>query len=124
VIVAGGASDTGGDVSVFNFPNPFDLQSKTLTLTHPGTQSSITTSGTVIRYTVPAAKVGPASIRIYDIAGKKVRTLDLGVPAGDTVEYVAWDGANDAGRRVASGVYIGVLDVGGAKTFWKLAVIK
>ena len=125
IILAGrNGTQAGADIEVFNFPNPFDLKSKTLTLTHPGAQDSVTTDGTVIRYAVPAAKVGPATIRIYDVVGRKVRTIDLGTPAGDSYNYVTWDGTNDSGRRVASGVYIGVLDVGGEKKFWKMAVIK
>jgi flagellar hook assembly protein FlgD len=73
---------------------------------------------------VPAAKMGIATIRIYDVVGEKVRTLNLGTPAADAYAYVAWDGRNDAGNKVASGVYLGVLDVGGARKFWKMAVIK
>jgi hypothetical protein len=124
VIVTPGATDTGADITVFNFPNPFDLQSKTLTLNHPGAVGSITTGGTVIRYFVPGSKVGAATLRIYDVTGHKVRTIDLGSPAADTYGYLAWDGTNDSGKRVSSGVYIGTLDVGGAKKFWKMAVIK
>ena len=126
VIVPGGSGAAGADVSVFNFPKIRlrSLQTKTLALNHTDAQTSITTDGTVIRCFVPASKVGPATLRIYDVVGKKVRTLDLGVLAADVYTYVAWDGTNDAGKRVASGVYVGVLDVGGTKKFWKMAVIK
>ena len=51
---------------------------------------------------------------IYNVVGEKVRTIDLGTPAANTYHYVAWDGKNDSGNKVASGVYIGVLKVGGA----------
>jgi hypothetical protein len=37
---------------------------------------------------------------------------------------VAWDGKNDSGNKVASGIYIGILKVGGNKAYWKMAVIK
>jgi hypothetical protein len=124
VIVVNGGSGTGADIDVFNFPNPFDLQTKTESLTHGGSQGAMSTDGTIIRYFVPAADVGVATIRIYDVVGEKVRTISLGTPTADSYGYVAWDGRNDAGNKVASGVYIGVLDVGGTKKFWKMAVIK
>jgi hypothetical protein len=123
-VVITGASATGGDITVMNFPNPFDLNTKTLALAHGSGTDSVTTGGTVIRYFVPASKTGMATIRIYDVVGHKVRTIQLGSPAGDSFGYVTWDGTNDAGRQVASGVYIGVLDVGGEKKFFKMAVLK
>ena len=49
-------------------------------------------------------------IRIYDVSGKLVRILDLGhKPAGFyTAKSKAayWDGKNEAGEPVASGVYL------------------
>ncbi len=47
---------------------------------------------------------GPVNISLYDAAGRVVRTLSSGVmPAG---RYsVVWDGRDDAGQSVASGVY-------------------
>ena len=50
-----------------------------------------------------------AAIQIYDVSGRLVRTLDLGVkPAGfymtrSTAAY--WDGRNSVGERVVSGTY-------------------
>ena len=58
------------------------------------------------------------------MAGEKVRTINLGIPPTGTYQYVAWDGKNDYGNKVASGVYIGEIKAGGAKAFWKMAVIK
>jgi hypothetical protein len=124
VVTVDGDTGSAADIDVFNFPNPFDLQSKTKTLSHGGTTTELTTEGTIIRYFVPASMVGAAKIDIYDIVGEKVRSLDLGVPAGDTFHYVAWDGRNDHGKQVASGVYIGMLKVGSGKKFFKMAVIK
>ncbi len=47
---------------------------------------------------------GPVSIRIYDVAGRWVRTLlDDGRKAGP--QAVTWDGRNDHGQPVGSGVY-------------------
>ncbi len=49
---------------------------------------------------------GNYSIKIYNTAGEKVRTLrdTTSQPAGP--DQVTWDGKNDGGQNVASGVYI------------------
>jgi hypothetical protein len=124
VVVVNGDASSAGDLSVMNFPNPFDLQTKTKTLNHGGGTTSLTTDGTIIRYEIPTGMAGPAKIDIYNVVGEKVRSLDLGIAPTGTFQYVAWDGKNDSGHKVASGVYIGVLKVGSAKKFWKMAVIK
>ncbi|OGU74230.1 MAG: hypothetical protein A2V93_08005 [Ignavibacteria bacterium RBG_16_34_14] len=66
-----------------NFPNPFN-------------------PSTVIEYTVPKAQ--RIKIEIYDILGNKVKTLfDEDMYVGK--HKVGWNGDNDAGGRVSSGVY-------------------
>lgn len=50
------------------------------------------------------AREGVAELSIFDVAGRKVRTLVAGArPAGS--HRVAWDGRDDAGRRLAAGTY-------------------
>jgi len=68
-----------------NYPNPFN-------------------SSTTIRYTIPSA--GPVMLSIYDILGRKVRSLlDIQQPAG---EYqVTWEA-----DRFGSGVYFARLTSG------------
>jgi hypothetical protein len=119
-----GDTSTGGQLEVFNFPNPFDLQSKTKTLARTTSATDMTTEGTIIRYSIPSNKAGPAKIVIYNVVGEKVREINLGTPAAGSYQYVEWDGRNDSGNKVASGVYIGELKVGSEKKFWKMAVIK
>jgi hypothetical protein len=46
----------------------------------------------------------PARVRIYDVAGRLVRTLHDG-PAAEGFHRLEWDGTNAAGRDVPSGVY-------------------
>lgn len=49
-------------------------------------------------------KGGNAEIIVYDVAGRRIRSLVSGyVPAG--THEAAWNGRDDRGRRVASGVY-------------------
>jgi hypothetical protein len=57
---------------------------------------------TAIRYVLAAG--GEARLEVYDVAGRRVRTLVAGVRPAGTHE-VEWDGRDDAGRRVAAGVY-------------------
>jgi parallel beta-helix repeat protein len=50
-------------------------------------------------------RAGAVSLSVFDVAGRRVRTLAEGVrPAGSHV--VTWDGTNDAGIPVAAGAYI------------------
>ncbi len=66
-----------------NYPNPFN----------PVTR---------IEYNLP--RPGSVLLVVYDLAGRKVRTLLQGVqPVGQN--SVLWDGCDDQGRLVASGVY-------------------
>lgn len=125
-----GGTFTGANIRIYNFPNPFDLQSKTLSL--PATAncsggSSILTNGTVIKYEIPGGISGHAVIRIYTLAGRLVQEIDAGTVAPNKCYAIEWDGKNRNGQPVANGVYYGLLSVGGSKqssgTF-KLAVIK
>lgn len=129
--VSGGAF-SGTVVKVFNFPNPFSLQTKSVTLNTTagvcaGLTGSVVTDGTVIKYEIPAGISGTGVIRIYTLSGRLVREVDAGNISPSTCYYTTWDGKNKNGQPVANGVYYGVLSVGGSKqssgTF-KLAVIK
>jgi hypothetical protein len=57
---------------------------------------------TQIQYSIPSS--GHVELRVYDSAGNLVRTLLSGdESAGIHTEY--WDGRDDSGRELASGVY-------------------
>ncbi len=73
-----------------NYPNPFN----------PTTQ---------IRYTI--ARAGAVKLSIFDITGREVKTLvDDSKKAG---RYLAsWDGTDNAGQNVASGIYFYQLKAG------------
>jgi hypothetical protein len=122
VAVISGNGYSGADLEVFNFPNPFDLNDKTVTTTHPA--ASVVVRGTMIRVALPAADSGDVLIHVYNTAGQHVRTLDLGNLTGGAYYYEPWDGRNDSGRDLASGAYIGVLKAGGATKIFKMALIK
>jgi hypothetical protein len=51
------------------------------------------------------AKPGRASVRIYDVRGRLVRTVsDEPMPAGK--HRVVWDGTADRGHAVSAGIYL------------------
>ncbi|HEX6791041.1 MAG TPA: T9SS type A sorting domain-containing protein, partial [Candidatus Krumholzibacteria bacterium] len=63
------------------------------------------------------------SLAVFDAAGRRVRSLVSGVrDEGDTV--VSWDGTDDAGRRLPSGVYFAKLEVGGQTLSQKLLIMR
>ena len=79
---------TGAVPDVFaldqNFPNPFN-------------------SGTVISFALPA--LSDATLTVYNLVGQKVATLLDDTHAAGTYT-VRWDGRDDAGQTLASGMYL------------------
>jgi serine protease AprX len=67
-----------------NFPNPFN-------------------PATTIRYGLPEAST--VSLKIYDVMGREVRLLFAGHQTASSYT-LQWDGTDDAGRAVSSGMYI------------------
>jgi len=65
--------------------------------------NSVMRQGTsVVRFSV--AKAGRVQVTIFDVTGRKVRNLaDRVFPAGES--RLEWDGTDDAGSKVARGVY-------------------
>jgi hypothetical protein len=77
---------------------------------------------TTIRYTVPTGG-SATSIRLYDIRGRLVRTLDNGSRAGGEFEAV-WDGRDEAGRRLPAGVYFCRAEIGDWRETRKMVLIR
>jgi hypothetical protein len=85
-----------------NYPNPFN-------------------PSTVIGYQLPVNS--KTVLRIYNALGQEVRTLvDGAMPAG--YHRVTWDGRDQNGHRVASGVYIYRLEAGSFKRVRKMLMVK
>ncbi|MBN1504324.1 MAG: T9SS type A sorting domain-containing protein [Candidatus Eisenbacteria bacterium] len=74
-----------------------------------------------IRYDVPSA--GRVSLEVYDVAGRVVRVLtdDWKAP-GTHVE--TWDGRNDDGEPLPSGVYVCRLESGGVFAMRKTVLLR
>jgi len=93
---------TGVDVLYQNAPNPFNPE-------------------TVIRYSV--AQSGPVNLRIYNVQGALVRTLvnKQHVPGSYRIR---WDGTNDFGEHLGSGVYFYRLETRTGADSKKLIMLK
>ncbi len=79
--------------------------------------SPIEPGGPGVRVRFVAAGVGTGAnrgrVRVLDVAGRELATLWRGeIQRGQSVD-VRWTGADDAGRRVRSGIYFLALDAGG-----------
>ncbi len=66
---------------------------------------------------------GSWKIRIFDLAGNHIRTLD-GSSVGDGTQFSVWNLRNDFGVPVASGMYIAHVESGGKSKILKLAVVQ
>ncbi|MBN1996657.1 T9SS type A sorting domain-containing protein [candidate division KSB1 bacterium] len=85
-----------------NYPNPFN----------PGTK---------ITYSLPV--VSDVKIRIYNVLGQVVRIIERGnLPAG--VHQVEWDGRDDLGRPLMSGIYYYRISADGFSDVKKMLMVK
>lgn len=76
---------------------------------------------TVIRYSLPDD--GPVRLQLHDLRGRLVRRLvNADLPAGD--HSVRWDGHDDAGRAMASGVYVVRLEAAGRAIAGRLTLVR
>ena len=75
-------------------PTPFALAQNTPNPFNPTT---------IISFSLPTSEY--AQLSIYTVAGQRVRTL-LGDNLSAGIHHVTWDGSDQTGRALASGVYI------------------
>lgn len=67
---------------------------------------------TVLGFTL--ARAASATLAVYDVGGRRVRTLARGpLPAG--THRLSWDGRDDRGAAVAPGAYLVLLEAGGER---------
>ncbi len=76
---------------------------------------------TTLRFTLPQA--GPATLRVYDLSGRFVRTLSDGI-RGAGRHSVEWNGRDESGRIVAVGPYFVRLASGGHEVARKVMLIR
>lgn len=76
---------------------------------------------TTIRMHLPAA--GMAHLEIFDLSGRRVRTLLSGQQAEGT-RSVVWDGRDDGGRVAGAGTYLARLVAGGIARTTRMTLVK
>ncbi len=97
-----GGTPSGYELSISAYPNPFNPE-------------------TTIRYTVPAR--GHVTIAVFDARGALVATLvDAVMPRGAHTQ--AWNGRDDRGNAVSSGVFFARLSTSAGKRTYKMTLLK
>ncbi|MEM1125561.1 MAG: FlgD immunoglobulin-like domain containing protein [Bacteroidota bacterium] len=86
-----------------NYPNPFN-------------------PSTSISYVLPQADV--VSVRVYNVMGQLVRTLVDGQASSPGSYEVQWNGRNDAGQLVSSGVYLYALETSQQRQTRRMTLLK
>jgi hypothetical protein len=86
-----------------NAPNPFNPVTK-------------------IAFTVPE-NAGSVTLTVYNVSGRVVRRLVDG-PLSAGPHSVAWNGRDDSGENLASGVYFARLAAGGESLLKKMTLLK
>ena len=77
---------------------------------------------TTISYDLPGAAI--VNLAIYDVAGKRVRTLVAAETTGPGRHEVVWNGRDDSGRAAPAGIYFYRLDAGGYSETRRMALVK
>jgi hypothetical protein len=85
-----------------NYPNPFN-------------------ASTIISFNLN--KAGAIDLSIYDILGRKVKTLVSGKMLAGHHEII-WDGKDDSGDKTASGVYLYKLEAEGNSSVRRMTLLK
>ncbi len=78
-------------------------------------------SSTTINFSLPSS--GSATLSIYSLTGQWVRTLISGAQTAGS-HSVLWDGRDDSGKPVSSGVYISRLKMGNKVAFGRMLLLK
>jgi serine protease len=85
-----------------NYPNPFNAQ-------------------TTIRFTLPSS--GDAELTVYDLLGRRINVLHSGyLSAGE--HSLVWDGSNQSGAVVSSGIYFYRLESAGVSKTMRMLLLK
>ena len=88
-----------------NYPNPFN-------------------PSTTIKYDIPEGSSDQqVRLNVYNIRGQKIRTL-VDRTQGPGSYSVNWDGSDDGGRHVSSGVYFYRIDAGTYSATRKMVILK
>ncbi len=87
-----------------NYPNPFN-------------------PSTTIDYIIPEGPALPVHLMIYDIRGRLTRTL-VDMDRGTGCHTVHWDGKDNHGNEVSSGIYLYSFEAGGFRSIRKMVIVR
>jgi hypothetical protein len=76
---------------------------------------------TTLRYELEHS--GMVNLRVFNVRGTPIRTLVAAHEEAGTHE-ISWDGIDDSGHSVSSGVYLAVLESAGVRTTHKMALLE
>jgi parallel beta-helix repeat protein len=103
----GGVGPTAGVPDKFallqNYPNPFNPE-------------------TYISFALPVAS--SVDLKVYNVAGQLVKSLVDGEEMSAGLHMVRWDGTNNNGEKVASGIYFYKINAGDFQATKKMVVTK
>lgn len=103
--LSGGAPPANTALRLRSYPNPFNPR-------------------TTIEAFVPGSESQPVSVEVFDVRGRRVARLFRGeMPAGRT-SGLSWDGTDENGRAVPSGIYFVRLKTNGATVSRKLVLLR
>jgi Tol biopolymer transport system component len=86
-----------------NYPNPFN-------------------PSTSIQFSLATA--GKVNLSIYNVAGQKIRELVSNTEMTPGIHRVLWDGHDDLGKPVSSGIYLSRLETGGKAVAGRMLLVK
>ena len=87
---------------------------------HPNTPNPF---NPITRFSFDLPARAEITLRVYDVSGRRVRNLKDGTMKAGRHEVV-WDGVNDQGRSVASGIYFYRLEAGEDMAVRKMTLIR
>jgi len=87
-----------------NYPNPFNVR-------------------TIISYTLSLTEPQTVTLKMFNTGGELVRTL-VNTKQASGRHRTVWDGRNDVGEEVSSGIYFYVLKIGQQSQFRKALMVK
>jgi hypothetical protein len=83
---------------------------------------SATSGGAVILYDLPTA--GHVRAIVYDVTGRRIRMLEDGPVDAGTQISLEWDGMDDTGRAVASGIYVCRVEAAGQESSQRITLVR
>jgi len=85
-----------------NYPNPFN-------------------PSTTIEFSIP--KLADVNLSIYNVLGKRIRTIRMNNKQAGNYRVI-WNGTNDLGAKVSTGIYFYKIDAGKYSNIKKMVFLK